>query len=427
MAFTNAQMWDYLRSHNTNFANITSKATADLFTDRGFEALKTTNPNAINEFFNLSMRVAFQKVNVENVKNPLEGIGLVEKYDTPNGGLVQRMTIHSLKPTSPLYKNLQDGQSVDAWKIRKPVAREYLYQQNFDYQSYVTLQDFQIKQIFIAETGMASFVAGVMKSLANGYVKQSYANTLECLSTAINSTDYPLKGSQKIALASWTATPTAAELKDLVLQLKEIATAITTSPSTDAYNAGDFDTAYNPDDFVVLMRAGIRNQIDVNVELGAFNPDRLSIPFEVHEVQNFGGLIPYYTDENNQDYRMYPMYSSVTGEMIGYSLTEGKTGTTADFAESDIWFQDPNADVLAVVAQKGLLFENIQNPYSVVPAPYNPAGLYTTYWASSPNNAIVTDYTYGLVLILKPSTLRSAPVVEDPNKKVTTSTKKSTK
>lgn len=419
MAFTNAQMWDYLRSHNTNFANITSKATSDLFTERGFEALKTSNPEAINEFFNLSMRVAFQKVNVENVKNPLERIGLVERYDTPNGGLVQRMTIHSLKPTSPLYKGLTDGSSVDQQKVRKPKAKEYLYQQNFDYQSYVTLQDYQIKTIFISEFGMTDFVAGVMKSLANGYIKQSYANELECLDKAINSTDYPLKNSQKIVLSSWTSEPTAAELKELILNIKDIETAIETSPSTNAYNAGDFDTAYDPNDFVVLMRAGIQNRIDVNVELGAFNPDKLSLKMAVHEVQDFGGLVPYFTDENEQSYRMYPMYSSVTGEMIGYSMTEGKTGTVADFAEADIWFQDTNADIVAVIAQKGLLFENIQNPYSVVPAPYNAAGLYTTFWASSPNNAIVTDHTYGLIVILKPSTSRS--IEEQPTK----STKKS--
>ena len=430
-ALTNAQMWDYLRSHNTNFANITSKATADLFTERGFEALKSTHPEAISDFFNLSVRVAFQKVNVENVKNPLEDIGLVEKYDTPQGGLVQRMTIHSLKPVSPLYKGLQNGQSVDPWKVRKPLVKEYLFPQNFDYQSYVTLQDIDIKKIFISQYGVSSFISGIMKSLANGYIKQSYANTLECLNKAINSTNYPLKDTQKIALASWTdAGPTADELKELVLQIKNIATAITTSPSTDAFNAAGFDTAYNPDDFVVLMRAGIRNLIDVNVELGAFNPDRLSIPFEVHEVQHFGGLIHYYIDANQQTYRVYPMYSSVTqGEMIGYSLTEGKTGTTADFAESDVWFEDPNADVLAAVVQKGLIFEDVQNPYSVIPSPYNPAGLYYDLWAASPNNAIVTDYTYALILLLKNSTLRLTPLIlRDPSVEPTkASTKKSTK
>lgn len=406
MAMTNLQLWNYLRDHNTNFKNITSKGTADLFTEKGFEALSRSNITALNDFFTLSMRVAFQKVNVENVKNPLERIGIVERYDTPNGGFVQRMTIHSLKPTTPLYKNLVDGSSVDAWKVRKPKANEYFFQQNFDYQSYVTLQDFQIKTIFISEYGMSEFVAGVMKSLANGYVKQSYANQLTALSAALSSATYPLKDSQIIELDSWTAAaPTAAELKGLVKNLKDIATMIETSPSTDGFNAGSFDTSYEVDDFVVLMRAGIRNQIDLEVELGAFNPDKMSIPFEVHEVQNFGGLIPYY-DKDVEGVAtktlVYPMYSSVTGEMIGYSESADQTGTTADIDETDVYFEDPYEDTLALVVQKGLIFENIQNPYSVVPAPYNPAGLYTTYWASSPNNSIVTDFTYGLIAVKAP-------------------------
>lgn len=403
-ALSNLQLWNYLRDNNPNFKNITSKGTADLFTEKGFEALQRNNLTALNDFFTLSMRVAFQKINVANAKNPLELTGLVERYDTPNGGYVQRMSIASLKPTSPLYRQVADGHSIDAWKVRKPKAEERFFQQNYDYQSYVTVQDYQLKSIFISEYGVSDFVAGIMKSLKNGYTKQSYANTLEVLSEGINSIAYPLQDSQQVELASWTdGAPTSDELKDLVLNLKDIATMIETSPSTAGFNAGGFDTSYEKDDFIVLTRAGIRNRIDLEVELGAFNPDRLSIPFEVKEVQNFGGLIPYYTDENQVDYRMYPMYSSETGEMIGYSLTEGKTGTTADFSESDIWFDDTNKSILAIVCQKGLIFENIQNPYSVIPAPYNPAGLYTTYWASSPNNAIVYDYLYGCIVIRKPS------------------------
>lgn len=397
---SNLELWNYLRDHNPNFKNITSKGTSDLFTERGFEALQRDNINALNDFFTLSMRVAFQRINVASAKNPLETIGLVERYDTPNGGYVQRMAIYSLKPTSPLYKNLQDGSSVDAWKVRKIKADERFFEQNFDYQSYVTLQDFQLKTIFLSEFGISNFVAGVMQSLKNGYIKQSYSNTLDVLNAGIHSEAYPLQDSQNIQLDSWTVgDPTADDLKGFLLTLKDIATMIETSPSTTAFNAGGFDTAYNVDDFVVLVKAGIKNRIALEVELGAFNPETLSVPFEMKEVQNFGGLEAITTDGGGDVVTAYPMYSSVTGEVIGYSLTEGKTGTTPDIVESDVSFTDPNDDIIAIVAQKGLIFENIQNPYSVIPAPYNPAGLYTTYWASSPNNGIVFDYMYGCIVI----------------------------
>lgn len=406
-ALSNLQLWNYLRDHNANFKNITSEGTAELFTERGFEALQRDNINALNDFFTLSMRVAFQRVNVASAKNPLVGVGLVERFDTPNGGYVQRMAIHSLKPTSPLYKNLQDGQSVDAWKLRKSKQDERFFEQNFDYQSYVSIQDFQLKTIFISEFGVSSFVSGIMQSLKNGYIKQSYSNELEVLNAGINSVAYPLQDSQNVVLSSWTdADPTADELKELLLELKDLGTMIDTSPSISGFNAAGFDTAYNVDDFVVLWRAGIRNRIDLNVELGAFNPDMLALPFAQKEVQNFGGLVPYYDKDvegTPTKTAVYPMYSSVTGEMIGYSETEGKTGTTPDIVEADVYFEDTNADIIAVVAQKGLIFENIQNPYSVTPSPYNSAGMYTTFWANSPNNGICFDYYYGCIVIRKPA------------------------
>ena len=426
-ALTNLQLWDYIRDHNPNFKNITSKGTADLFTEKGYEALQRNNLTALNDFFQLSMRVAFQKINVADAKNPLEGFGLVQRYDTPNGGYVQRMSISSVKPTTPLYKNLQNGSGVDAWKVRKPKAEERFFQQNFDYQSFLTLQDYQIKTIFISEYGISDFVAGCMKALANGYVKQSYANTLEVLNAGLNSVAYPLKDSQQTELSSWTeGAPTADQLKELILTFKDIATMIETSVSTDGLNAAGFDTAYNVDDFVILARAGIKNRIALNVTLGAFNPDTLSIPMEMKEVQNFGGLKPYVLGEADAHVYLQPIYDS-NGEQVAYvdanvtvngpasfngtkwvvNITSG--GTTADtnqtFVESELdGWDDPNEDIIAVIAQKGLIFENIQNPYSVIPAPYNPAGLYTTYWASSPNNAIVYDYLYGCIVVRKPST-----------------------
>lgn len=425
MALSNLQLWNYLRDHNPNFKNITSKGTADTFTEKGYEALQRTNINALNEFFNLSMRVAFQKINVADAKNPLGDLGLVQRYDTPNGGYVQRMSIESLKPTTPLYKNLANGSSVDAWKVRKPNAAERFFQQNFDYQSFVTLQDYQIKTIFISEFGVSDFVAGVMKALANGYVKQSYVNTLEVLNAGLNSVAYPLQESQNTVLTSWTdAAPTTEQLTELIMTFKDIATMIETTASTNALNAAGFDTSYNVSDFVILARAGLKNRIALGVTLGAFNPETLSIPMEMREVQNFGGLKPYVLSGQTHAY-VQPIYDE-NGEQVAYvdanvtvngpaHLVNGKWvvnvtagGTTADtndtYIESELdGWDDPNEDILAVIAQKGIIFENIQNPYNVVPAPYNPAGLYTTYWASSPNNAIVFDYLYGCIVVRKPN------------------------
>ena len=396
---TNLQLWNYLRKTNPNFRNHTSEGTKDLFTEKGFEALSVNDVGSLNDFFLLSIRVAFQKINVATAKNPLAGIGLVEVYENPTGGYIQRMQIDSFKPTTPKFKNLQNGHSVDMQKVRKGQAKERFFETNFDFASFYSLQEFAVKQIFISEYGMADFIAGFMTALQNGYTVQEYVNVLNCLSAGLNSTKYPLKDSQKLVLDSWTDEgPTASELTGLILQLKDLATIMETSASTKAFNAIDFDTAYDPDDFVVLMRAGIKNRIATALMVGAFNPETLTIPFEIKEVEHFGGLRPYVVNENVKTY-LYDVYDS-NGEQIGYSAVDGATVPT--YTDDEVEWEDPNKDILCVVAQRGIIFEATQNPLQVLPAPYNVAGLYQNWHMTRPNTLIAYDALYGCITISRP-------------------------
>lgn len=411
-SMSNAELWDKMRASNPSFASHTSKATADLFTEKGFEALKRTDINAINEFIEISMRTAFQALTVSRAKNIFENSGLVEVYMTPNGGYTQRMAIKSIKPISPNFKGLQNGGSVDPYKIRKPETSERFFAQNFDYQSLVTIQDFQIKTVFITENGVGQWIAGVMEALRNGYTIQEAVNTLEALNAAINSTDYPLQETQIVELASWTdAGVTDAELQDLILTTKKLATSMRTSIQTGAYNSAGFETTVDPEDMVMVVRAGIKDDIEVRTLVGAFNPENLTIPFEQVEVQNFGG-ITYKAEDiaTSVDKVVYPMIDEFGSKLSGkwddtkdsvYNKTTNPGLVVGTDIEEPVAV-DPNENVLAVIAQKGLVFENRQNPYEVSPI-YNPAGLYTNYWASSPNNAVCVDYLYNMVVITKPS------------------------
>ena len=181
---TNSQLWDLARKASPTFKSHTAKATADLFTEKGFEAITRNDINVVNEFTELSMRVGLQMISASKARNPLAATGLVSVYDTPTGGFVQRIAIDSIKPISPAYKGLEDyakgGTPVDPFIVRKPVSKERFFAQNFDYQNFITIQDFQLKTIFISEYGMGSFVAGVMEGLRNGYTVQEYENTLQC-------------------------------------------------------------------------------------------------------------------------------------------------------------------------------------------------------------------------------------------------------
>lgn len=427
---TNLQLWDLARKVSPSFKSHTAKGTADLFTDRGFEALKLADVNAINEFFEISLRVAFQKLSVSRAKNLFEGSGLVQVYDTPNGGYTQRMAVYSVKPTTPKFHGLQNGGSVDPFRVRIPRADERLFAQNFSFQSFITIQDFQVKQIFISQYGMGEFIAGIMQGLENGYKIQKSVNTKEAINAAINSTKYPLQDTQVIDVA-WADAgeePTDAMMTGYLLAIKDLVTAMTTTEQTSAYNALKFATSVDTSDLVMVARAGIKNRIQLGLEVGAFNPDRLAIPVdEILEVDNFGGLVPYRLGNDDAHVALQPIYDA-NGEQVAYTDLTGVTvngparfdtasgkwvvnvtvgGVTADSYDTYVTpdgYNDPNADVLAIIAQKGLLFENRQNPYEVSPI-YNPAGLYTNYWASSPNNAIVVDPLYTMVVIRGDSSL----------------------
>ena len=420
---SNSEFWNLARAKNPNFRSHTSKGTKDVFSERGFEALRLNDVQAINEFFELSIRIAFQKLDISRAKNPLADIGLVEMYNTPNGGFVQRIAINSIKPISPKYKGLQDGVSVDPFVVRKPKQNERFFGQNFDYSSLITIQDFQVKQIFLNEYGMGSFISGIMTGLENGYKLQEYVNTKEAINTALNSTTYPLQDSQVIEVPEFVKdAPTDQNLEDLILNIKDLATAIKTQAQTGMYNANGFETAVDASEYVCLMRAGIKNRIQLQLEVGAFNPDRLTIPFPVEEIADFGGLTPYVVDDSGAapvDVDLQEVYD-VFGVVVGYvsadvtvngyatkdaqgrwivSVTSG--GATADttiLSPDDVSWKDTNDEVIAIIAQKGLIFEDIQNPYTVRPI-YNPAGMYTNYWCNSPNNAINVDPNYNLIVI----------------------------
>ena len=421
---TNVQFWNECRKNNAQFESYTSVGTKDTFTEKSFEAIKASDLNILNKFFELSLRVAFQKTDVARAINPLTDSGLVEVYNTPNGGFVQRIAVDSISPISPVYNGLENGSSVDPWKVRKPKSNQRFFGQNYDYQNLITIQEFQAKQIFLDEYGMGQYIAGILQGLETGRIKQEYVNVKEVLNAGINSTEYPLKDTQKIAtqLPDDLSTVTDEQLRAFIEEIMDLMTGMSVQVSSGQYNAAGFDSKVDNSEYVLLVRAGILNKIKTRLRVGAFNPEDLAIPVDrIVEVSDFGGLYPYKEEEYTT--RLYPVYDSF-GSETGYFIAQADTGAlTAKTAsdgtvlgyqasvnanipalpnivnKKDVHWKDENAEVKAIVAQKGLIFENIQNPYTVSPI-YNPAGLYTNYWASSPHNGINYDYYYNVILFL---------------------------
>ena len=398
MNFTNVELWNALRAKYPSFKSHTAEATADLFTERGFTELSRNDVNSLNEFFELSMRVAFQKLDIAKIKTRLQEAGIVEGYDTPMGGYVQRISIEAITPVSPAFEKLTDGGSVDPWVIRKPSAKERFFNRNMSVQNMITIQEYQAKTMFIGESSMSAYLTGIMNGLELGYKIQLELNIYEVLHTAINSAG--LQDTQKIALASWTdAGVTDAELKDFIAQLQDLGTAMDTCITESGWNENKFKTAYNKDDFVVLIRSGIKNKIARQLMVGAFNPENLALPFNTVEVNDFGGLKYYFGDTD--DHPLYPHYDSL-GAVDGWALSEGGA-KEKELDDPAIRVVDEDADVLAVVIQKGAIFTEAPLAGVAVKPIFNPRGEYTTYYLNAAEGAIKYDKNYGLIVITKPA------------------------
>lgn len=388
---TNATIWDAIRAKFPQFASHTSKATEEMFTDRGFDALKQSDPTALNDFFGLSIRVYLNLVNISHAADRLAEKDFGESFQTPYGGMIQRLATYSIKPISPKYRNLTNGKSIDPFVVRKPESAERFWKQNFDYQSLVTVQDdFQMKTIFISEYGMSEYMAGILQGLENGWIIQKYENKLETLNAAMHSTTWPMQSTQNVDVTiADMDNPTDLELRSLALAIMNVRSAMLIGPQTSAFNPAKFGSVQDENRLKLLVRPGFKNVMNTNLLYGVFNPDRLNLNVDIIEVPHFGGLKP--TSDGST--AIYPVYDEF-GVVTGYASSD--IATTATINIDNVVWVDPNADVIAMLADKGMIFEGIQNNYEVRPI-QNPAGLYTNYWASAPGNFIGWDPVFNFV------------------------------
>lgn len=392
-AITNKALGDMIAKIYPSFKSHTAQLTAETFTERGFDRITQLDPSFVNDFFEMSMRVWLNVVNISHAKDILAEKDFGETYDQPWGAIIQRLSTNSVKPINPGWIGLKDGDAPDPFVVRKPVVAERFWKQNFDYASMITVpDDFQMKQIFVSEYGMSEFMAGIMWGLQNGYTTQVYLNKLEALDAAINSTKTPLRLNQ-IQTLEMSETPTDEQLRGMINAIKKIVAAMCDlGPQTDAFNAYGFNSTQDRGRLRLLLRQGYLPDLETNTLYAAFNRDNLETGIPIIQVPNFGGIT--YSDGTNY---LYPVYNSL-GERIGWNTAANQSTTNVD--EAQVTAVDPNADVVAVLADKGVVFECRQNPYTVEPI-RNPRGRYVNYWASSPNNTIAYDSLYNMVVFKK--------------------------
>lgn len=415
---TNAQFLELVSQAEPKYTALASKGAKEFFKEKGFEAVENL-PDGVTGFYGIAAMIGAQFVDFVTGRNPLDDMGIIERFSMSLGEYAQRNRVKRIHNVTPGWRGLKNGDSPDQFEVRKPEIVQDYYKLNLDYQNFFTWQDFDLKLGWTRENGIGEILSQMFSMVALDRKEMEFSLFFEVLNGALNSQSDPLKEGQVIELDSWTdGAVTDGEIRGLIEVVKNVAEALETAPTYDKFNAAGAVNDAGVGDHVLLIRKGIKSKIE-NLLGYVYNRDELAFPFKLFVVNDFGGLKP--VGDNNED--LQPVYDK-NGVVVGYidatatingparwdaannrwlvNITSG--GATADttFPEEPTSWVDPNADTIAVLAQRGVIFELRQNEMVSRISPNN-RGYYTNQWFNEPNNGICYNHTRNLVKITKPS------------------------
>lgn len=403
---TNAQFLTAVSKVAPEFKEMAAKSSRDVFTEAGFQALQNLpgTEDAVTRFYNIALMVGLQTVEHAKFKDVLASMGILERLQMSMGAYKQENHVQRLKNVNPAFlgkdgKGLKNGDSVDPYVVRKPVIDQDYYGLNWNYQNWFTLQDFDLRLGWITPgDGIQSIVSAIYEMVDLDRIETEYSKFFEVLNGAINSTVHPLTDTQQIKLDSWAENPTDDEIEALIRVLKNIVEVFDSMPSVDIYNAGQYPNGADASDMTMLVRLGIKSRIDTLMAY-VFGPDYLQFPIKVKAVPNFGGIKHYAASDASFTTELIPV-TDKDGVYTGYYSADGTE--TGQIAVADTVEVDPNKDIIAVIAQRGVIFELIQNEMRVRPI-INPRGEYQNTFFNQMNNGINYNHHKNLITISKPS------------------------
>ena len=403
---TNAQFLTAVSKVAPEFKEMAAKNSRDVFTESGFQALQNLpgTEDAVTRFYNIALMVGLQTVEHAKFKDVLASMNILERLNMSMGAYKQENHVQRIKNVNPAFlgkdgKGLKNGDSVDPYVVRKPVIDQDYYGLNWNYQNWFTLQDFDLRLGWITPgNGIQSIVSAIYEMVDLDRIETEYSKFFEVLNGAINSTTHPLADTQQIKLDSWTENPTDDEVEALIRVLKNIVEVFDSMPSVDIYNAGKYPNGAEASDMTMLVRLGIKSRIDTLMAY-VFGPEYLQFPIKVKAVPNFGGIKHYASSDTGFTTELIPV-TDKDGVYTGYYSVDGTA--SGQIAGADTVEVDPNSDVIAVIAQKGVIFELIQNEMKVRPI-INPRGEYQNTFFNQMNNGINYNHHKNLITISKPS------------------------
>lgn len=199
------------------------------------------------------------------------------------GAIVQKIKVKMPTAVEDESYGLEDGSSVDHYKISKPKAVQKLFVTNTPYQFYITIQRVHLEEAFTSSNAMGSFIGAIFGELQNAIElalenlgRNCVANRIAETGTArvINLvTEYNTKTGK--TLTAETAMFDEGFLRYSVGRIKNISKRMRSMNTV--YNE-DGETRHTPLDAQQLfVLSEFETQLETVVEYAAFNKEYVSL------------------------------------------------------------------------------------------------------------------------------------------------------
>ena len=112
----------------------------------------------------LVQRIGRTIIRFRKYRNKLEGL-LLDDFEY--GSIAQKIRVNLIDAEADESFGLTDGQSVDHYKVSKPVVNQKLFVTRSPYQFKITIQREHLKEAFTSESAMGGFIAAVFGEVRN--------------------------------------------------------------------------------------------------------------------------------------------------------------------------------------------------------------------------------------------------------------------
>ena len=393
--FNNYEWIQKMAFHSPGLQSLIDKKGKALLTANGFETVKSTL--GLTEIYNLMAIVSKQFVIPIVYKDIAGEMGILQRMGMEYGTAIQENYVNDIESGSSPETGAQTGDVIPFGDVALPTIEQFLQTvNNKDFFAQYTEDGRALKQAWLkADDGLSTLAGAMTAQVLRAKAKKEYAWVREAIDFVLNVSDadkFPLKDTQKIVLSSWTASaPTDAQLTELIGITKDVVNAMNDVVDVTTLNSAGVTGSMDASKLKLYMRKGYKKYID-KLPAYTYHDGKLDFPMAIHELPDFGGVQP--ADSNGN--ALQPVYvgapTNVNGKLIpkdgvigyvdasvtvnGYAkfennqwvvnITSGVTTADTTFivgeAPSSI---DRNSDVVAIIAEDGLVRELIEQELQV--------------------------------------------------------------